>query len=199
MPKELSNIYNLIQLIVFGIIFLSAFYFFYFQKDNLKLLINKLIAAALSFLAILAIIKTINQYYSWSGNELSRLLLPPYQPIDYFIFYAFSRFWLGVLISAGASFLFFLFLKFLEKRQNRFFIDGETALGFLTALLVGWPNFVIFLPLVFIFTILIAAYRRLVLKESYTALGYPFLLAAGLALVFGIVIIDAFNLGVLRI
>lgn len=199
MLKELNNIYSLSQLIILGIIFLTAFYFYYSQKDKFKFLINKLIAAALFFSAILAIIKTINQYYVWSGNELSRLLLPPHQSIKYFIFYAFSRFWLGVLIGAAVSFLFYLFLKFLEKRQSRFFIKGETALGFLTALLVGWPNFVIFLPLVFVSTILIAIYRQLILKESYTTLGYPFLLAAGLALIFGRAIIDALNLGVLRI
>ncbi|MEK9168447.1 MAG: hypothetical protein AAB698_01470 [Patescibacteria group bacterium] len=199
MLKELNNIYSLSQLIILGIIFLTAFYFYYSRKDKLKFLINKLIAAALFFSAILAIIKTINQYYVWSGNELSRLLLPPYQSINYFIFYAFSRFWLGALISVAVSFLFYLFLKFLEKRQSRFFIEGETALGFLTALLVGWPNFVIFLPLVFVSTILIAIYRQLILKESYTTLGYPFLLAAGLALIFGRIIINVLDFGILRI
>ncbi|MBT9171162.1 MAG: hypothetical protein DDT18_01531 [Actinobacteria bacterium] len=199
MLKELNNIYGLSQLVVLGIIFLTAFYFYFSKKDKLKFLINKLIVAALSFSALLAIVKTINQYYVWSGNELSQLLLPPHQSIDYFVFYAFGRFWLGVLIGVAVSFLFYLFLKFLEKRQNRFFIEGETALGFLTALIVGWPNFVIFLPLVFISTVLIAIYRRLILKEPYTTLGYPFLLAAGLVLIFGKAIIAVLNLGVLRI
>lgn len=199
MLKELNNIYDLSQLIVFGIIFLISFYFYYFKKNNLGVLINKLIVAALSFSAILAIIKTINQYYSWSANELSQLLLPPHQSIKYFIFYAFSRFWLGVLIGAGVSFLFYLFLKFLGKRQSRFFIKGEIGLGFLTALISGWPNFVIFLPLVFIFTVLIAVYRQLVLKELYTTLGYPFLLAAFVVFVFGNKIIEILNLVVLRI
>lgn len=209
MLKELNNIYSLSQLVVLGIIFLTAFYFYYFsarggsaeggKKDKLKFLINKLIVAALSFLALLALIKTMNQYYIWSGNELSRLLLPPHWSIEYFIFYAFGHFWIGTLMVAAISFLFYLFLKFLEKRQSRFFIEGETALGFLAALIVGWPGFVIFLPLVFIFTALVAIYRRLVLRESYTTLGYPFLLAAGLVLVFGRAIIDALSLGVLII
>lgn len=199
MLKELNNIYNLSQLIIFGIIFLTSFYFYYFKKDKLKFLINKLIVAALSFSAILAIVKTINQYYVWSANGLSQLLLPPHQSIKYFIFYVFNRFWLGVLIGAGVSFLFYLFLKFLEKRQSRFFIEGETRLGFLMALISGWPGFVIFLPLVFVSTVLIAIYRKLILKESYTTLGYPFLLATGLALILGRIIIDVLDFGILRI
>lgn len=72
-------------------------------------------------------------------------------------------------------------------------------LGFLTALIVGWPNFVIFVPMVFISVIIVSIFRRLFYGETYTTLGIPFLLAALTALLAGSRLIHFFRLEVLNI
>ena len=79
----------------------------------------------------------------------------------------------------------FLFSESAEKYRERFFEEGELDLGFLSALLIGWPNFVVFVPLVFLSVVIIAVFRRVFLKELYTTLGLPMLLATLLVLAFG--------------
>ena len=100
------------------------------------------------------------------------------------------------LLVAGA---FYLFLLFLAKYQERFFEKGEIALGFLLGLTVGWPNFIVFLPLVFIAVIFVSILRLIFLKEAYTTLGAPLLLAAFTAILFGDYFINLLGLAAFRI
>ncbi|MBI3638377.1 hypothetical protein HY227_01375 [Candidatus Wolfebacteria bacterium] len=172
-----------------------------------------LIAVSIAFHIFYAFVLTIGQYYMWSQNKLTQLLLNspinnslpaanfPFSDtrLGYFLFYSYGRFWLKIIISIGVAFAFYAFLKFLKKYKERFFRDGEVELGFLTALIAGWPNFVMFLPLVFLSVVLIAIFRRVILKEEYTTLGWPFLLASLLTLIWGYKLIEIFKLGMLKI
>ena len=178
--------------IILGFVFAFGFFRYLFHRQpNYKLLVIILAAARVLYAAFL----TAAQYYAWSRGALTEALLAP----RYFWFYAYGRFWLNAFISIGVAFAFYLFLKFLKKSQERFFEEGETELGFLAALLGGWPNFVIFTPLIFISVVLISIFRGIVLKEAYTTLGWPFLLAAFLALIWGSWLIQIFRLGALKI
>ena len=136
------------------------------------------------------------QAYVWSKDPLSRALLttplPKNIPVPlieaipgvfhafsgYYTFYSLQHFWFPLLLSALLAFLFFLFLKLLQKYNGRFFETGETELGFLLALAVGWPKFIVFLPLALLFVVLVAIFRGILTKEKYTTLGVPLLLAA---------------------
>ncbi|MBI4692153.1 MAG: hypothetical protein HY773_01785 [Candidatus Terrybacteria bacterium] len=159
----------------FWIIFLICFRFFY--------------AGILTWL----------QYYVWSHNEFSRLLLPPHQPIKYFLQYSWTHFWFNAVLSVGAAFLFWLLLRMLKKYQESFFEQGEPEIGFLCSLIVGWPNFIIFAPLAFILMILISLFQTIFLKKFHTAFSISFLLAALAVLFFGSRLVDILGLGVLRI
>ncbi|RJQ26050.1 hypothetical protein C4565_07480 [Candidatus Parcubacteria bacterium] len=117
----------------------------------------------------------------------------------YFLFYSWGRFWLSVIISIFVAYIFYIFLKLLKKRTERFFEEGEVELGFLSALIVGWPLFVIFVPLVFLSVIIVSLVRLIFLKQQYTTLGTPFLLAVLFLLLFGSYFIDVFNLVVLKV
>ena len=119
--------------------------------------------------------------------------------LGYFLFYSFGRFWLGLLISLLAAAAFYIFLRSLKKYQERFFEDGETELGFLAALIAGWPAFIVFLLLVFPGVVLVAIYRRLFTGEMYTTLGWPLVLAALASLLWGKSLIIALGLRVLFI
>jgi len=194
-----------------------------FKRSDLLTLINYklLIISSIVFRFFYAALLTASQYYVWSQNKFTELLLN--SPLDpnmsvpsvisgfcqlsivncqksgYFFFYSYGRFWLNVLISIGAAFIFYLLLKLLEKYRDRFFEEGETKLGFLAALIVGWPNFIVFLPLVFIFVILFSIFRRILLKELYTTLGWPFILAALITLIWGSKLMEILNLSALKI
>lgn len=203
----LSLVISFAPKIVLGLFLALGFFHYLFRRQlNYKWLAIILVASRIFY----AIFLTAAQYYAWSKNVLTGFLLD--SPLDqslpapslfkrfgYFAFYAYGRFWLNAFIAIGVAFAFYLFLKFLKKRQERFFEEGETELGFLAALIVGWPNFVIFAPLVFVSVVLISIFRGFFLKEAYTTLGWPFLLAAFLTLIWGSWLIQIFHLGVLKI
>lgn len=186
----------------------------YFSKLNYKFLIW----LVLGFKVLYALIETFSQYYIWSGNKFTKLLLDQNiadfnivkesfgglswifnNRFGYFIFYSWGRFWLEIVVTLIAAVAFYLFLVFLKKHKERFFEDGETELGFLLSLMVGWSNFIVFLPLVFVSVILVSIFRRLVFGEMYTTLGVPFLLAALVVLLVGRYLVDILGLSGLRV
>ena len=175
-------------------------WFNYFSEISYK----ALIWFVLGFKILYASASTIGQYYVWSSNSFTKLLLDK-NAIDfsvlrefsgklflfldnrfgYFFFYSWGRFWFEIIVSLIAALAFYLFLIFLKKYKERFFEEGETALGFLLAFMVGWSNFIVFLPIAFLSVVFISILKILFFKEKYTTLGAPFLLAALIVLIFG--------------
>jgi hypothetical protein len=127
------------------------------------------------------------------------VFLPPFREPKYFLLYSWTHFWFNFVLSVGTAFVFYLFLKFLKKRNERFFEEGEAEIGFLCALIAGWPDFVVFLPLVLVLVALESVFRKIFLKESLTTLGFALILAAITAFIFGDKIIAILSLGALRI
>lgn len=86
------------------------------------------------------------QYSAWSQNEVTKLFLPPYQPINYFLFYVGMRFFGPYLISLVFAFLFFVVAKYLNKKyQERFFYEEEFFIGALAIFLIGYPLAIFYL------------------------------------------------------
>jgi len=139
------------------------------------------------------------QYYVWSLSEFTRLLLPPTASIKYIIQYSFTHFWLGTFCAFFLSLLFYSLLSALKKKNENFFLPAETQLGFLCALVSGWPGFVLYLPLLLVSTIIVSLARRLIAHQERTTLGWPMILAAAVTLFAGNYLIDLLGLGVLRI
>lgn len=177
-----------LPLVFFAVVFLTAAFRLISYKS--------LVISSLAFHIFYAALLTAGQYYVWSQSEFTKLLL---DSPGYFLFYSWGRFWINVLLTISAAFVFYLVLRLLKKYQERFFDEGETELGLLMALLVGWPNFAVFVPLVFVFVIPVSIFRRLFLKESYTNLAVPFFIAALVLLLWGDLLIKILNLDVLKI
>jgi hypothetical protein len=193
------------------IVFLIIVYLYIFR--------NKFISGKKSFFYKLSFLTPIGfgvfyaallsfvQYFVWNSNKFTKILLNSADEkwnlfnykFGYFLHYILLHFWLNVLISVCAGFLFYLFLIFLKKYRERFFEDGEVELGFALALIVGWPNFVVFIPLIFVFVIFISIFKALFLKQMYTTLGWPMIFAALVVLIWGDFLINVLKLGVLRI
>ena len=100
------------------------------------------------------------QYELWQSDPLTRFLLPPYQDINYFIFYSFSRFFAPYLTSLLAALAVLASASLLNRKSGGvFFEKGEPYLAALSVFLVGHPGWLIYLAL------LIAAY--LILHTLY--------------------------------
>lgn len=176
---------------------------------------SSLAKSALWFRILYAVLLTAAQYYIWAQDPFARsfLSMPARAPggvvtrmpwlfdttFGYFLFYSWGRFWLGAVLSIGAALLFWSFLRVLRRKNQRFFIEGEPELGFLAALTVGWPNFVVFVPLLFIAVVGVSLVRLAVFREAYTTLGWPFLAAAAATLLWGPRLVDLFHLAALRV
>ncbi len=179
-----------------GAALVALFFYLKYQGTTRRHVFIAVIFLLLALQVTNAGLLTWSQHYVWSQDPLSKSLLttslPKNIPVPlvetfpgvfqvpsgYFIFYSLQHFWFPFLLGALIAFLFFLFLKMLQKYNERFFETGETELGFALALAVGWPNFVAFLPLALLFVVLISVIRGLVTKERYTTLGIPLLVAA---------------------
>lgn len=191
--------------IIFLLVVFLLSVLFYFTKN--KILVNYSLSRRFFILAVVAVVfrllyaltLSVAQYYIWHSQEFTKLLLPPHQSIKYSLFYSWGRFWMEHIIAFGAALSFYLFLKTLRSYQERFLDKNEIVFGTLMVLLVGWPNAVVFVPLVFIAAVLAALLSILVFKGKHIGL-YPALIIAGIiTLIFGNTIVDIFGLTVLRI
>lgn len=167
------------------------------RKTYLKKLAGGIIGIRFVYFAVL----TAAQYYLWANNEFSRLFLDSRVGgiWNYFAPYIGLRFGLNFLLTLLAAYLWWQFLRFLEKYRSRFFEEDEVLLGLLCALLVGWPNFVIFVPAVFLAVVLIALLRRWAWGARRTTLGLPFLIGAAAALIWALPFIHALGWDALRV
>lgn len=154
------------------------------------------LAAARAFFAAVAI---WGQWWGWARQEFTKLLLPPYAPISYFLGYVGVRFFLNAALSVIMGYVVYLSLRALSKKQERFFDVGEVELGAAAAIAVGWPGFVIFLPLIFIAIVPVSIVRGVVWKEPYTTFGWPFIVAAVATMIFGARLIELLGLSALKI
>lgn len=213
-----ANLFPLIFSGLLAVILVITIVLYFIKRGSMGKYFNKLIASVISLRIFYTIFLTLFQYYAWSQDRFTQLLLD--SPIDkavplptiiekfswlresklgYFIFYSWGRFWVNVLLVIIAAVVFWYFLKLLKRHSDRFFEDGEVELGFLAALIVGWPNFVIFVPAVFVSVVLVSIFRRIFKGEMYTTLGIPFLSAALIVIIFGDKLINFLNLTVLKI
>ena len=195
-----------ISIVFFILVLVLSFILYFFKKRPIaqckllkKINYKSLIIAVISFRLFFVIFKTIGQYYVWAQNEFTQFLLPPHQSINYFIFYSWGHFWMNVFLVVGVAAAFYLLLRGLRRYQKRFFEEGETELGFLTALVVGWPAVVIFVPMIFTLAIFSVAFRHFVFKENLTPLGGVFLITAAIIMLWGSQLIKILNLGALGI
>jgi hypothetical protein len=167
------------------------------RKIISKISYKALISAVLGFKILASLSATLAQYHVWSNSEFTKLLLNK-NVIDfsilesfsgklfwifnnkfgYLLFYSWGRFWLEIVVSLLIAIVFYLFLLLLRKYRNSFFEEGETKIGFLLALTVGWPNFIVFLAMSFLSVVGISIIRFLFFKKAYTTLGVPFLVSA---------------------
>jgi hypothetical protein len=134
-------------------------------------------------------------FEAWKNDPISRLLLPPLEP-TYFYQYSFFRFWLTSVFDIGMSsaWAFFLLLLY-SYSKKRFMDEKEIYLGFFTTLVVGWPNFIIYLFILFGLLAAKQIMNRLIFHKNELVRLAPYMMLSSLV-VLGLMIYFNDQLGI---
>ncbi len=111
------------------------------------------------------------------------------QPLGYFIFYVFGRFWINIIIILGLAGFFAALLKLRAYYRPWNFKEGEILAITLSLLVSGWPGVIVLLPLAFIFAIIFSVISSTFYGVSRIYLTPAFLVAAPVALLYGAAIL----------
>ncbi len=156
------------------------------------------IAIMLAFFAVWGAYSTVATYNLWKAHPISRYLLPPHQAA-YFFEYSFYHYWLPNIISLAISLVWATALFILYKYSKGRFLDKEEVwLGFFTALIAGWPKFIVYLVLVFGLLLVRQIIGNFILKNKSPIPLFHSLIASALILaLFGKFFISYLGLSVL--
>lgn len=182
-----------------GLVVAVILYFYRAEFSDLGRVLRRLGGLYAGLVSAGAVLLSVGQYLVWASDPSGSAFLPPVQPLTYFLGYVWLRFMIPVFISFLIAGVWYLFLNFLRRYQDRFFENGEPELGFVLALLVGWPKFLVFIPIALVCVVLVSVFRMAVLREAYTTLGWPLALSAVLNLIYGNSLLVLLGLTSLRV
>ena len=140
----------------------------YFLKKKIYLIYLLVIL----ILAIQSVYLTQLLYKTWIDNSFSRLYLPPYQPINYFIQYSFFHFWSHFLAALIFSLAILLLAKYFNKKSGeKYFWPEEIYFIVIAILIVGYPGWLVYFLLILL-TPLLFAISHLLLARKPERLSY---------------------------
>jgi hypothetical protein len=191
-----SNIVNYLPFLAVVIIFILAI-FFYRKKRNFWLLIWLMVGVDL----VLALLKSIMQYFVWEQDGLTHILnnlplkklsiswfndLPIFTGYGhgYFLYYAWNHFLIQPILSIVAAFVVYFICVFFRKRKSNLFLNYEAELVLLFLLLIGWPQVVIFLPLTVLVGVFVSIFNYYYKHQAACFLFLPLVISAVLMFVF---------------
>ncbi|MEE8131887.1 MAG: hypothetical protein V3T98_02475 [Candidatus Paceibacterota bacterium] len=131
-----------------------------------SIFVKSIFISSVVLVFLLLFYTTWQQFEVWSQNEFSKFLLPPYQALDYFIFYSFFKFFAPYLISLFVALVFLFTAKFLNKKyQERFFYSEELYFGALAIFLVGHPGWLFYIVFLIVIYLLIHLYSLFIIYD----------------------------------
>lgn len=142
------------------------------------------------------------QYYVWSQDGgIGEYLLPPHQPLSYFLGYSWQHFILSPVIGLAISFLIVLYFWILNRIFKKQYLDFEDMLILASgSMIVGWPGVVVYLSIAFVLTILRIIYLYYIKKEMQRVpMTAALIIAIFLTLLIGEKLIQIFQIGFLNV
>jgi len=141
---------------------------------------------------------TVATFNLWKAHPISHYLLPPYQA-TYFFEYSFYHYWLANIVNIIVAIAWAIVLLVLYKySKGRFLGKEEIWLGFFTALIVGWPKFIVYLALVFSLLLARQLMGNFILKnKNPIPISHSLIAGALILALFGKFFINYFGLDVL--
>ena len=127
-------------------------------------------AIAIIFIFGFAGYQSWQQYFLWKNSELGKFFLPPYQKLDYFVFYSRTHFFNSYFLSLLISLLFLSSAKYYnQKHGEKFFEPIELYLLAISIFLAGHPAWlfylIILLTVFLIINFLLSTFYFLLNKE----------------------------------
>lgn len=138
-----------------------------YKKINFFVFSNKkLIIAFLLGTVLFKIFLSGLQYLVWQQSAFSHFFLPPFTPISYFLKYSFFHFWLNGSLTLITALLLFLIFRLIKKYRVDIISQQELSLLLLSSLLIAWPKIIIFIPFLFLSSLLFLIFNLLVKKQG---------------------------------
>ena len=128
-----------------------AYIFYLKYRERLEARkLKKLIWLFLTFNIVFAAAQIYIQYRIYASDSFTRLMLPPYQSWRWFEQYSFFHFVAPFLAALSAG-IFLYYIAILINKYYKVVLSREECLLLpLAALAVKWPNFALYIILVFI-------------------------------------------------
>jgi hypothetical protein len=143
---------------------------------------KKIFWGVVGIVALFLVYVTSLQYSIWLNDVgVAQFLLPPYQGIGYFAFFALMRIWIPFIASLTLGLLFWWGAnRYNAAHSGQFFELEEYALGAIALFVVGWPGVIIYAVL-FLILFLVASLVTLFIKgKRYKLSTYYFWLPVSL-------------------
>lgn len=108
---------------------------------------------------------SVGQYKIWKDSPFSQFLLPPHQPINYFLGYVGIRLFAPWALAFLASLLFSWAAAYFNKKYGeRFFEKEEIEFIALGTFLTGYPGFLFYLAVILVLGTLISVFYQVFSK-----------------------------------
>ena len=155
---------------------------------------------ALGWHIFYATVLTVAQYRMWNANEITRELVTTplgeevprmllHAPISLFlegsggdyVFYAYSRFWVPLMLALLGTLVLYGIFRFLQHRKPVAVGREEVLLVSGIAFLAGWPNMVAFVSLAFVLSLVYAVWAHVRHGAAARTRMLPGIIAAAIA------------------
>lgn len=152
--------------ILCGVIFLlsAAIYFFLRDQSRRTTILRRIAGMTITLFLLRAVLLTYATYSLWSYTVPSKYLLPPYQPISYFLQYSFFHFFISFFLALALGFVVGGILFFLKFRRPDLLMPGDLALFVTGVLLVRWPMALLYIGALFLGGILLLLLQRYIIR-----------------------------------
>ena len=162
---------------------LAAAYFFAKEEKRQKFFFYA--SGGIAFLMILRASSLAGiLYWFWSQAPPQKFLLPPYQPITYFLGYAFTHFFFSLVLTLGSTGMIFRIFWTLDRLRPGRFQKGDLLLFACCLLLVRWPLALVYTGAVLAFPLLSSLVSWYIMKEKREIVLSPYFLIAAAPFLF---------------
>lgn len=148
-----------------------------FSSSPQKIARRFLIIAGIGVFVVCAYLSRA-QFVVWQGNPITARLLPPHQPIGYFLQYIWSHLWAPYALSFMAGLIAYALARFMNAwTSGRLFEDEEPYLIAMGIFLTRHPGWIAYLALVaalyFAFIVFQSVRLRSLPRVSFTYFWLP--------------------------
>jgi hypothetical protein len=157
---------NIFSLVILAVLWGASLFLKRRSSVNLLKIYKYVFIGMIILVFIFSLWQTRSQFFLWLNNSPSSFLLPPYNSINYFLFYSFYNFFIEPLIALIVALIFIWVANFFNKKfGERFFEKEEPYFGAIGIFLTGYPIFLLYIVAILI-SILIGA---IVTRKRFSA------------------------------